>query len=496
MREALIESGLLGVSGGALGLLLTFWLTELGSSFMAARLETRQLSQFATLSVDGSVLVFAALVSLGTGIVFGLGPALRASRADVDLSLKGGAHPRPLVPRGRRPGPFAVLVVSEFALALVLIVGASLLLETLGNLRGRELGFDPEGVLTFRIQPPLAMYPSEDGPFLLQRVLDQVKRLPGVRVASVGPCAPLMTTCAWREVRLPLEVDPGGTVWPAFRRHYVGPDFLRTLGIPLLRGRWISDGDRPGSPNVVVVNRRAAETLWPGQDPIGKRVVLESGNFMNPDSTAVVVGVVEDVRYGTATEETGPDIYTSYHQFSRSFTYVMVKSDLPLRVLVPELRRAVREVDPDLPIYDIATMHGRVSSALADSRFNGVLLTGFAALALGLAALGIYGMMSELVSRRRREMGIRMAIGADRGSLLRLVVGRGLKLALLGVALGGLGSLGLTRVLTSQLWGVSATDRSVFAGAAAFLLGVGVIAVFLPAARAARVDPVVVLKSE
>ncbi|GMR14218.1 MAG: ABC transporter permease [Gemmatimonadota bacterium] len=496
VREALIESGLLGLSGGALGLLLTLWLTQWGASFLSARLATRQLSQFATVSVDGSVLLFTAIVSLGTGLVFGLGPALRASRADVDMTLRGGARAGPAMLGGRRPGPFAVLVVSEFTLALILLVGASLMLETLDNLRARAPGFDPEGVVTFRIQPPLAEYSSEQGPALLERVLDAVSGIQGVTSASVGPCAPLMTTCAWREVRLPLEVDPGGAVRATFRRHYVGPDFLRTLGIPLLRGRWITRGDRQGSPNVTVVNRRAAETLWPGEDPIGKRVVLGSGEFMNPDSTAIVVGMVADVRYGTAEEPIGLDIYTSYRQFSRSFTYVMVKSDLPLSTLVPELRSAIRGVDPDLPIYDVATMGSRGSSALARPRFTGFLLASFAALALVLAALGIYGVMSELVSRRRRELGVRMAIGADRRILIRYIVGRGATLALAGVSLGVVGALILARVLESQLWGVSSTDGLVLAGAATFLLAVGLVAVLVPAIRAARVDPVVVLRSE
>lgn len=496
VREALIESGLLGLSGGALGLLLTLWLTQVGASFLSARLATRQLSQFATVSVDGSVLLFTAIVSLATGVVFGLGPALQASRADVDMTLRGGARAGPAMLGRRWPGAFAVLVVSEFALALVLLVGASLMLETLDNLRAREPGFDPEGVVTFRIQPPLATYSSEQGPALLESVLGAVSGIQGVRSASVGPCAPLMTTCAWREVRLPLEVDPGATVWPSFRRHYVGPDFLRTLGIPLLRGRWLTDGDRQGSPNVTAVNRRAAETLWPGEDPIGKRVVLGTGEFMSPDSTAIVVGVVANVRYGTAEEPIGLDIYTSYHQFSRAFTYVMVKSDLSLSTLVPELRRAIREVDPDLPIYDVATMGSRASSALARPRFTGFLLASFAALALVLAGLGIYGVMSELVSRRRRELGVRMAIGADRSILIRYIVGRGATLALAGVSLGVVGAVVLARVLESQLWGVSSTDGLVLAGAATFLLTVGLVAVLIPATRAARVDPVVVLRIE
>ena len=498
VREALLESAVLGLSGGALGLVLTIWITNLGSQFLAVRLMTRRLSQFAAVAVDGHVLAFAVVVSLVVGLLFGVGPAFRASGAQVDMTLRGGARSSgpDRNPPGRRPGAFAVLVVSEFALALVLLVGASLLFKTFDNLSAREPGFEPEGVLTFRIQPPLATYPAEQGPPLLERVLGAVERIQGVRSASVGPCAPLMTTCAWRDVRLPLNVDPSATAWPTFRRHYVDADFLRTLGIPLLKGRWLSDDDRPGSPNVVVVNRRAAGMLWPGRDPVGKRVVLGSGNFIGPDSTAIVVGVVDDVRYGSVDEAVGLDIYTSYRQFSRSFTYVMVKSDLPPDALVPELRRAIRGVDPDLPIYDVRTMADRVDAALARPRFNVILLASFAALALVLAALGIYGVMSALVSRRRREMGIRLAIGAGRSTLLGFVVARGVKLALLGIALGGLGSLGLTRVLASQLWGVSTKDPAVFAGAAAFLLIVSVVAVYLPAARATKVDPVVVLRSE
>ena len=496
VRKALTESVLLSLLGGGAGIFLTFWLTRTGTAFVTARLPTRQLSQFAEPSVDGRVLVFALVVSLVVGVAFGLGPALVAARPGHNpLRGRSGTSSKGSSDRHLH-WPSTTLVVSEFALALVLLVGATLLLQTLINLHARNPGFDPEGVITFRIQPPLTLYSAEDGPRLLAEVIERVSAVPGVASVSVGPCGPLMTTCASREVRLPPEVDPEGTIWPIFRRHYVASGHFETLGIPVIRGRGLLQSDGPASPNAAVVNRRAAETLWPGQDPLGKRVVLESGNFIGPDSTALVVGVVADVQYGRPDEAIGLDLYTSYLQFSRPSTYVMVRTDVPLSAIVPELRRAVHEVDSDLPIYDSATMTDRADRSLARSRFNGILLGGFAMLALSLSGIGVYGVMSQFVSRRSREMGIRMAVGAGRGALLRLVVGKALTLALAGVALGTVGALGMTRVLSSQLWGISTTDPIAFGTAVIFLLSVGLAAVYVPARRATRVDPVVVLRSE
>jgi predicted permease len=439
------------------------------------------------------VLAFAAVLSVVAGLVFGLGPALLVTRPATERMLhsdSGGDS-------GRKPGsfasPFGLLVVGEVALALTLLVGATLLLQTLGHLATRPGADRPDEVLTFRIEPSLTQYSSEDGPALLEAVLDRVSAVPGVGSATVGPCAPGTTGCATREVRLP-GMDEDAEPY-AVRRHYVGPEHFETLGIALLRGRSLEPTDRPGHAAVTVINRRAAETFWPGDDPIGRRIVLGEDEFLDGATEAVVVGVVADVPYGAPGEPVGLDLYTSYLQFSRQFTTVIVRSaGAPPEALLPDLRRAVAAVDPDLPLHDAATLAERSGRLLAGPRFRGGLLALFAGLALVLAAVGVYGVTSQLVARRTREMGVRIALGARRGQVVALVLRKGLAMALAGVTLGALGASGLTRVLSSQLFGVRATDPAAFLAAAGFLLAAGLLAMLLPARRATRVDPMRVLR--
>lgn len=500
VRRLVTESVLLAGAGGALGVLLALWLTGAGETLLPDRLATpandyAQLAAFADLAVDGRVLAVAALVSVAAGVIFGLGPALLATRRTAERELSADAGGDSEHRGGSLASPFGLLVVAEVALALTLLVGAALLLQTLAHLSARPGADRPEEVLTFRLEPSLAQYSSEDGPALLGAVLERVSAVPGVRSATVGPCAPGTTGCATREVRLP-GMDPDAEPY-AVRRHYVGPEHFETLGIALLRGRGLAPSDRPGRPAVTVINRRAAETLWPGEDPIGRRIVLGEGEFLGGGTTAEVVGVVEDVPYGVPGEPIGLDLYTSYRQFSRQFTTVMVRSaGTPPEALLPDLRRAVAAVDPDLPLHDVATLAERTDRLLAGPRFRGGLLALFAGLALLLAAVGVYGVLSQLVARRTREMGVRIALGARRGQVVALVVRRALAMALAGVAVGALGAWSVTGVLSSQLFGVDPADPLAFAVAAGLLLAAGVLAALLPARRATRVDPMRVLRVE
>lgn len=497
VRQALTESTVLALLGGGVGVLLTLWVTELAAALMPATYTGSgygRLAQFASISVDGQVLAFALGVSLLVGLAFGLGPALRATRPGADLSLRdrqardGSA--------GSESWAFSAVVVTEFALALTLLVGAGLLLETLANMKARDGSFDARGVVTFQISPH--QYAPEEGPALLERILERISTLPGVEHASVSPCAPFMS-CATRMVRPSPEVAPDAD-WTRARRHYVGPEHFRTLGIDLLQGRGIRPSDGAGNPNVAVVNRHFAETFWPGLDPVGRELVFQGAemNFIGTDSTATVVGVVQDVPFGGPDEPVGLDVYTSFRQFSWPFSYFLVRAERAssAAALVPDLRRAVRQVDPELPIFDVATVEERVDRALATPRFNGWLLGAFAALALVLAGVGIYGVMSQWVARRTREMGIRQAVGAHGKDVLGMVLARGLGLALSGVAVGAVGSFFAARALASQLYGVSPVDPGVFAAAAGFLTLVALLAVYLPARRATRVDPAAVLEGE
>lgn len=502
VRHLVSESLLLALAGGATGVLLAVGGTRLAASLLPPGFTGSgygRLSQFASVSLDGWVLLFALGVSLAVGLGFGLTSALVATSEDSAggraRRWEGGPRPGPLGVGVERS--FAGLVVGQFALAIVLLVGAGLLLQTLVNLRGRDPGYDQERVVTFRISPASTHYGPEDAPELLRAVLERVQAVPGVQAASVSPCTPFMS-CPTRLVRRPPG-EGADEEWVNTRRHYVAPGHLGSVGIELLRGRDLTDTDGPGGPNVLVVSRTLAERLWPDGEPVGRRLLFQGAdlNFLNDDSTATVVGVAEDVPYGGPADPPGFDVYTSYRQFAWPSTYVFVRSDGPSpEALIPSLRQAVRGVDPDLPIHDIRDLGERRTEALANPRFNTTLLAAFAGLALFLAALGIYGLMSQYVGRRRREMAVRRAVGADSSRLLGQVVRRGMTFALWGIAVGTVGALLGTRVLAAQLYEVPPADPKVLLTAASCLALVGVVAVVLPAVRAARVDPMITLREE
>jgi putative ABC transport system permease protein len=484
VRQLLTESVLLAASGGALGLLLAWWSMDTLSALIPPLLPSpandyAQLSDFAAIRINGTVFVFATVISVLTGILFGLAPAIYAS-----------GSPGP-VQRTRKFRPF---VVTEFALALILLIGAALLIESFFKLQRVDVGFDPEHVLTFYIQPPQQEYDGKKGPALLEQILQRVTAVPGVESATVSLCTPLMSTCAR------TSVLPVGQQTPPFSagRHYVGPDHFKTLGITLLEGRGFTHADRIGAPSVAIVNQTAARKLWPNESAIGKRVRLGSNPPFDTDEndSLEVVGMVRDVKYGTLEDEAVMDVYTPYMQFSWWFSYVMVRTSRPSESIVPEMRRAVAAVDPNLPIDSVLTMEERIGIVQQRPRFSLILLSIFAGLALILAAVGIYGVTAHAVAARTREIGIRMALGADPQALSRWILREGLILIGVGVALGTAGSLGLTRLLQSQLYEVQATNVFTLTVTALVLSGVGATACYLPARRATRVDPLLALRSE
>lgn len=502
VRQLVSESLLLAVAGGTVGILLALGGARLADSLLPPAFTGAgygRLFQFTSVSVDGWVVAFAFGASLLVGVGFGLTSALVATR---ETGAGGPGHRndqtvKPTDPTSGVERSFSGLVMGQFALAVVLLVGAGLLLQTFVNLRGRDPGYDPERIVTFRLSPPSTRYGPDEAPDLLAEILERVRAVPGVEAASVSPCTPFMS-CPTRLVRRPPGegADEG---WLSARRHYVAPRHLGSMGIALLRGRDIAETDGPDGPNVVVVSRTMAERLWGGEDPVGRELVFQGAelNFVNGDSSATVVGVAEDVPYGGPADPPGLDIYTPYRQFAWPSTYVSLRSVGPSpQALVPLLRQAVREVDPDLPIHDLRDLGERRAEALATPRFNTILLSSFAGLALFLASLGIYGMMSQYVGRRRREMAVRQAVGAGPGRLLTLVVQRGMRYALWGMAAGVGGALLGTRALESQLYGVPPADPRILFGAVSCLALVGLLAVALPALRASRVDPMVTLREE
>jgi predicted permease len=497
VRQLLTESVVLSVAGGILGVAFAVSVTDALAAFLPERLPSAsnnyaQVAEFAVVGVDMTVLLFAVLISLGAGLLFGSAPAFRSTRTDLADSLKERAESAAI---GRhKSATSGLLIVSEFALAAILLVGAALLLTTYARLQTRDTGFDADNVLTFWIQPPLSEFTGDEASLFLERVLAQVSQVPGVESATVSLCTPLMG-CARHTVQIAGRERTGDTA-PVVGRHYVGPQHFETLRIPIIRGRAFTPQDRQGQPRVAIISATAARRFWPNQDPIGQRVWFGLDHPDDPDSSWRIVGIVGDVQYRAIEASYESDFYTPYLQFTRPYAYVMLRSPEPPDVLVPEMRRAVAAVDSELPIYDVQTLEGRVAVALAKSRFNALLLGGFAVLALALAALGIYGVMAHFVAQRTSEMGIRIALGARNPQVFGLVLRRGGTLVATGIVVGAFGALVMVRLLSSLVYEVSVTDPRIFLAVTAVLTIVALLACYLPARRATHADPMQVLRVE
>ena len=502
LRQTLAESGTIGILGGVLGALIAFGGIRLLSALAperlggaGSRLVHLRLDSFSTPTADWRIVAFAITLAVVAGLLAGLIPALRSSGGDLAPALKTGARGSTAsLGSFRRPTVLSVVTVAQVACALVLLIGAGLLLKAFHQLRSTDTGLEATGVVTFRISPPEGEYGGAAASALLQRVLERVEAVPGVASATVGRCLP-GTGCSWS----PLHVHgrPAPREVPEVRRHYVGADHFRTLGIPVLRGRGLKPEDRAGRRRVAVINETAARRFWPGQDPIGKRVWFGSGGgFASPDSLTEIVGLVGDVRYGAPGEPIGADFYTSYLQYVLPSTLVMVRSTGDPAALVPALRRAVAAVDPNLPIHDVRTVAEVRAEALREERFATGALSTFAGLGLLLAALGIYGVMTYSVAQRRREIGIRLALGSTPREVLRFIIGQGLTLTAVGLVIGVAATLVLARALPALIAGIGAAEPRVLAAVSALLLLVALAACYLPARSATRVNPVETLAAD
>ncbi|MGH9855702.1 MAG: ABC transporter permease, partial [Blastocatellia bacterium] len=417
--------------------------------------------------------------------LFGLLPALRFSRPDLNVSLKEGGRGGGFHSRGLR----GALMVGEVALAIVLLVGAGLLIRSFAKLLDVDPGYRAENLLTARIAlPPRYRDDSQRAQFY-ERVLQRLAALPGV--ASVGTTSHLPLTGYNMGSALRVEGRPTreGENPPSAPVARVSPDYFRTMGISLRAGRLINDGDTQGAPSVALLSESLARRLFPNEDPLGKRLSVAGLG-------ATVVGVVNDIRYTGLDGEVEQAVYLSYRQLPRSGMALVLRGAAAPSSLAPALRNAVREIDPALPVYDVMTMNERLSNSVAARRFNLLLLGGFAALALLLAGVGVYGVISYVVTQRTREIGIRMALGAQAADVARLFIKQGMALVMLGVALGSLGAFALTRVMKSLLFDVSANDPLTFASVAVLLSLIALLACYLPARRAARIDPLASLRRE
>jgi putative ABC transport system permease protein len=492
-RQLIVESLLLALVGGLAGLLLAVWGIDLILSTIPP--EIREfIPRYRDIGINGATLAFALLATVLASLVFGLAPALHASRPDLNEALKEGSGKASGGARSRRAR--GLLVVSEIALSVVLLVGACLLIKSFVRLQQVDPGFDAESVLTARIDLPQAGYADNERIVAFyDRALDGISRVPGA--VSVGAVN-----------RIPLGGSNTGTTFTvegrppaaageeplAGRIRMISPGYFQTMNTPLLAGRQFAAGDRAGAPLVVIVNESMARRFFGGAgEAVGKRVVVARGGVNAPRE---IVGVVRDVKYAELTEQAGAQIYAPYAQLPDRSMGLVVRAAGDPAALASAIRSAVWAVDPGQPISDIRPMPAIISDLMTASRSSSAMLGVFAGIATLLAALGIYGVISYSVAQRVHEIGIRVALGAGRGDIIRLVVGQGLALAGIGVAVGLAGAFALTRALASLLYGVSGTDPAIFAGVTLLLVGVALLASYIPARRATKVDPMVALRYE
>lgn len=500
IRQGLVEGALLGVLGGLVGAGLAFLsvrtLASLTPDHSAGPRAARvaDVASFAEPSMDWRVVAFAVGVSVSIGMLASLLPARRLESGDLTRRLKTGARGASVgVGSLRRPTVLSVASTLQVACALVLLAAAGMLLQGFERLRSIDPGFDATDVLTLQVTPPDRIYGGAATAQLLERVLERVQALPGVVAATVG-CPPY-ETCSWTSLYIEGRPAPAGPP-PIVGRYYVGADHFRTLGIPLLRGRGLTAEDRAGRPGVAVINETAAGRFWPGEDAIGKRVWFGIAD-PSPGSATEIVGVVGDVLYGAPGSEIRPDFYTSYLQVTPTVrTTISIRADANPMSLVPALRNAVAAVDPNLAIHDVRLLEEQGAEALASERFATVVLAVFAGLGLLLASVGVYGIMAYSVAQRRREVGIRLALGAAPREVRRFVLAQGLALTMVGILVGSLASLGLTRALPALMVDVTSLDMTVFMRVVAILVLVAVLACYLPARSAMRVNPVETLASD
>jgi putative ABC transport system permease protein len=484
----LTESVLLAALGGALGLLLA----SLGLRLLVS-LMPPNIAQAKEVTVDTSVLVFTLLISLVTGIIFGLVPALQSSRTDINESLKEGGKGTAGAGRSRVRN---LLVVSEVALALVLLIGAGLLINSFVRLRSIDAGFKPDNLLTMQMVLPASRYnEANKRTAFYDELLRRIHSLPGVQSAGIITNLPL--TFKGNSVGITVEgrPEPPPDEAPIIATRVISPGYFQTMGIRQIAGRPFNENDTGDSAEVIVISETMARTVWPGEDSLGKRIKLGRYNSDSPWMT--VVGVVGNVRQFELETETRAQMYLPYTQ-AGFFTPrdLVVRTTVDPLSLAAAVRNEVWAVDKDQPVSNISTMEEILSESVAKQRFNMLLLAVFAAIALVLAGVGIYGLISYSVTQRTHEIGIRMALGATSRDVLAMVIGQGLKLVVAGIAIGLVAALALTRVMASMLFGVQATDPVTFAAISVVLAAVAMLASYIPARRATRVDPMIALRYE
>lgn len=487
IRQLLTEALLLSVMGGAVGIVLAILSKE-----MIIALASGALPRLDEISIDGRVLSFTLVILLATSLLCGILPAFQSSNFNISGTIRDGAGGVTGF-RGKRM--LSLLVVIEFALSMVLLIGAGLTIRSFAQLLNLKPGFDSNQVAAMNISLPTTGYKEgQQKTAFFKQVFERVSALPGVQSCggvSELPLSGYENICAFILEGKPL---PKGSETPFVDRRIISPNYFRTMRIPLLSGRDFTEADNDAAPGVVIVSERWAQLYLPDEDPIGKRIRIGGPASERPWLT--IVGVVGDVKHKSIDSEIKPQIYWSYLQTPHPFMTLVVRSAFDLSDIIAAVRGEVWAVDKDQAITDVKLMEQYVSNSLSRHRLNMALFSAFAALALILAAVGIYGVMSYSVTQRTREMGVRMALGAEGRDLIKMVIRQGMTLAITGVIIGLAASLGFTRVLSSLLYGVDARDPMTFAGIAIFLTLVAIAACYIPARRATKVNPMTALRHE
>jgi putative ABC transport system permease protein len=485
IRQLLTESVLLAVTGGLLGLLLAVF-----GSKLLVRLGS--LPNAGDIGIDTWALGFTLLVSFAAGIIIGIMPALQFTRTNVSETLKQGS--------GRTGGsPIKqytrkALVISEVALSLVLLVGAGLMIRSFWKLQNVDPGFDTHNALTMSVVLTFTRYPEPQQQLaFLDRAIEQIRAVPGV--VSVGATTTIPLAGGGSTQPFSIEGRPAGTIaeQPMAQTRYISTDYFRAIGIPLRQGRFFTEQDRDKSVPVIIISEAMARRFWPGENPIGKRL---TPSFHIEQGAREIVGVVGDVKARGLDSDSSTMMYMPYKQSPRPFMSFVVRTASNPESLIQPVSKAIYSIDKDQALTDVQTMDQVLLASLSGRRFNMTLLLTFAGVALLLAAVGVYGVMNYTVTLRRRELGIRMALGAAKMDVLRLVLGQGLMLTLIGVGAGLISAYALTRLMASLLYGVTATDYLTFGSVSAMLITVGLAASYIPARRATKVNPTIALRAE